>query len=648
MSNNRKNVFNNLMPQKSTIFLLFLFFLNSASNFVNGQTPQMNKQKYELYKDRLYSKFILIHDPLQYPPYGSWIPAHKRNPYSGFPTSQEIHWSDAGHTLGYFLATLATEYKTNTLNNNNLGKNECLNDMANVLRNLERLDYVAEYRYLHKDIPLWKLKDTTIYPYPYPKGYLNGFFIRDDINHPEFPIKQLIKQPEFHNTPKRFSDYGKHDEMSQDQVWNLLQGLALCAKLVDNPQQFIDGEGQWVSISRWAQKIANRTINALQTNFSFTVFHLKIPLRLWAIINPITRNVTHRGGKPTDLILNARLFSTAAAQILNQEDNSHYGFAPKIELSLPLKGYKHFNDHAKLALAVIGKTQYASSFDSILYWCHRCATSYNKDLPPDYQLFAYPHFPLMFLVLHEPKLDTQNYFYHYYLSYIEHRLNQAPMNGPWRGLFDENNDGKIDKDDHPEPFWSAGKRLVKPTGKDYTINPNDPATQPWEYNGLDYMLLYNLQELVKQKYFQTSPPTPLTEEFIFKGWQSDKGKMWKKLNKHDICIHPNNNTIPLQLFPMESNNANNKNIEKGTTENQPNDAPELIYKKLNNQLVIKLTMDNYYHKAEIINFKSDTIWTSIIKQPKLSIPLNKIEKGTPYLLILKGQNKTQYNTIFIQ
>lgn len=547
------------------ILILFAFFIVHSSF---AQTPKLNEEKYHIYKQRLENFFLIKSDPLTFPHYGTYIPAHKRNPLPGFPNSGEIHWTDAGHTIGFYLATLATEYAIHTMKKDEAAKAKSLHDIVNVLRTIERLDYLAEIRYGSGSEELLKVGDSIIVPYPYPKGSLNGFFIRDDVSRielftdsaPEFYHKKDLHK--FDQTPLLSSDYGNNCEMSQDQVWNYLQGLALTQVLVKTDKKFMDGEGEYVTPDYWAQKITARIAHAMQGEAIINVLGIKIPIKVWVIINPATGKIVRRGGKPIDLIFNARLFGYAMNQITEQKfGDLRYGLHPKLMLELPLPGHKHFNDHAKLALATISKRQYAESFDSLLYWCFRCAKSYNKGMPDSYQKFSYLHFPLMYLVLHNPKIDINNPFYHYFLSYIDLRLNQAPKEGQWRSLYDSNNDGKINKTDHPEPYWSAGKRLVKPVGKDYIINKNDPATQPWEYNGLDYMLLYNLFELTKLKYFNQNVKMHDTAIFQFKGWQDKNGKRWKKVKKRDITIKRNGTDIPLQFY--------GKKIILDTTSMQP-------------------------------------------------------------------------------
>ncbi len=525
------------------IQVILLFVLLCSKGTVLAQTQDSNYTKYRLYKQRLENEFMIRADPLTFPHYGTYIPAHKRNPHPGSANSGKIRWADAGHTIGFYLATLAAEYALFEHKTDTTGKNQCLKDLVNVLRTIERLDYLAEIRYNLGAEKLLKVGDSIIIPYPYPKGSLNGFFIRDDVsrveiftdNVPEFWRQKGIKT--FEKTPGLSSDYGNQGEMSQDQVWNLLQGLALTQKLVKTNQAFMDGEGEYVTPDYWSQKIVYRIARAMQTKAIINLFGISIPFKIWSIVNPATGKIVHRGGKPIDLIFNARLFGYAMNKITNQKfGDLRYGLQPKIMLGLPLPGYKHFNDHAKLALATISQRQYAQSFDSLLYWCFRCAQSYNRGMPETYQKFSYVHFPLMYLILHKPEIDINNPFYQYFMSYIELRLNQAPKEGQWRGLYDINNDGKMNKHDHPEPFWSAGKRLVKPVGKDYILNKNDPAMQPGEYNGLDYMLLYNLFQIVKLQYFDNGKTEPDLLPYTFTGWQDEKGNLWKKVKKEDITI----------------------------------------------------------------------------------------------------------------
>lgn len=473
-----------------------------------AQTTQLNAEKYLIYKKKLENYFLIKSDPLSFPHYGTYIPAHKRNPFPGFPNSGQIHWTDAGHTIGFYLATLAAEYAIHEHKNNDVGKENCLKDIVNVLKTIERLDYLAEIRYESGSESLKKVGDSIIIPYPYPKGSLNGFFIRDDVTRIEifensianFWSKKGIKT--FEQTPFVSSDYWNHGEMSQDQVWNYLQGLALTQKLVKTDQKFMDGEGEYVTPDYWAQKIVARIAKTMHSEVILNVAGLKIPIKMWAIVNPATKKIVKRGGKPIDLVFNARLFGHAMNQITEMKfGDLRYGFRPKLKLKLPLPGYKHFNDHAKFALATIGNRQHAQTWDELLYWSKRCAKKYNKGMDKSYQKYTYIHFPLMYILLHSPEIDASSAEFSDFISYVRLRLDQAPKEGQWRSLYDLNEDGKKDKNDHPEPFWSAGKRLVKPAGKDYIINKNDPATQPWEYNGLDYMLLYNLHELVRTRYY---------------------------------------------------------------------------------------------------------------------------------------------------
>jgi hypothetical protein len=486
------------------IIIFKIAIVVSTQHYMGAQSSQHNAEKYLLYKTKLETYFLIKKDPLTFPHYGTYIPAHKRNPLPGFPNSGEIHWTDAGHTIGFYLATLAAEYAIHDIKNDSAAKSNCLTDIVNVLRTIERLDYLAEIRYESDAENLIKVKDSIIVPYPYPKGSLNGFFIRDDVTKAnvftdsisKFWSEKGIKT--LKQTPLVYSDYWEHGEMSQDQVWNYLQGLALTQKLVKTDLKFMDGEGEFVTPDYWAQKIVFRIAKTMQSKVIVNIAGIKIPIKIWTIINPATGKIVNRGGKPIDLIFNARLFGFAMNEITEKKfGDLRYGIRPKLKLKLPLPGYKHFNDHAKFALATISKRQYAQTWEELLFWSQRCAKKYNKGMEKTYQKYSYIHFPLMYILLHNPEINKSNAKFNDFISYVKLRLDQAPIEGQWRSLYDVNNDGKINKDDHPEPFWSAGKRLVKPAGKDYIINKNDPATQPWEYNGLDYMLLYNLYELVR-------------------------------------------------------------------------------------------------------------------------------------------------------
>lgn len=626
-------------------------------------------------------------NPLTFPPYGANIPAHKRNPHEGYQNSGTIHWADAGHTIGYYLAVLATEYRLYSTQNSDDQCIICLNNIVNVLRTIERLDYMAEIRYKKQKPELWQFPDTTIVPYPYPAGSLNGFFIRDDVTFPEKTKQEIRKaydlsQPIFKETPKFTADYGRGDEMSQDQVWNLLQGLALVKKLVKNDKKFCDGTGEMVTVELWTQKITHRIIKSMQTRFIVHIAGIKCQLKLWSVINPVTNEIVKRGGKPEDLVFNAWFFARAANAIIDSTFESlHYGYDPKITLDLPMPGNKHFNDHAKLALSTISRTHYAASFDTLLYWCYRCAQDYNKKMPPSYRLFTYIHFPLMYLILHEPKLDTQNYFYHYYLSYIEKRLNEAPMHGPSSGFRNQKQS--------PELFWSSGKNLVKPTGKDFKQRKVTQTNSPREYNGLDYMLLYNLFELVRQKYFNDTVKLIHNLPYRYTGWQKPNGKKLKKVRSEDIITGYQKNPFTLNIYgnviiadalieseaklnfrPVKKliTTANYRKNKHATTALKPYESHQKQKKRqfiraesssgaplfsfridsAKDIMTIQNNSGTLHWAIKVYDLQSRLTFETITQRKTVTLSFHKWRAHTPYLLQIKSKGKNFYQRIYIK
>ena len=528
------------MNNIKSIILTSIFILSGL--ILKGQTPGQNLDKYWNYKERLTTKFMVVENPLSVHPLhidGINLPANWRNPTNNFDNHNQIKWADAEHHLGYYLAVLATEYKLLTIHNENTS--ETVTGIKYLLQTIERLDYRAEGEYgLDPDYlcRLFRIYGGQIeLVYPYDENCLNGFFIRDDVpgegDDAYNGFSDYWKDngyPAFNNVLTELSDYHQvnpePNEMSQDQVWNLLQGLALVKKLVDHPNTYTVGDGQHVTLKKWAQKITHRIVNFMHGGNTSTTYEfcgifsdcwpghwVDVYTPLWLIRNPVTDEIVDRGGDPEDLYLNAYLFAEAGNWITNQQwGDLHYNSMNEPNTVLPLPISNYWNNHAKIALSCIinSSSGYFNSFRELMHQLYKIANGpkadeedgYNSHLGGDYARFTFVHFPLMYIVLHDINISRDNYYYHYYMSYVERLLNLAHPEGPSTGLYDINNNGTIDDNDYTSEFWATnGKRLVKPVGKDL---PDNYKSKHREFNGIDYMLLY--RQIQKYRlYFHKNP-----------------------------------------------------------------------------------------------------------------------------------------------
>jgi hypothetical protein len=245
-----------------------------------NKKPMNLDNLYNQHKERLYKNFVAVGNPTLY---GTNIPANLRHLWG--ETSDIIAWGDSTIMMAYYIGMLATEYH---LNNNT----DTLDKLKKALLSLDRLDGVAENSF-----------DPTL-----PKDLYNGFFIRDDVyqNTLElFPYLKNdgIKKVASDSTPFDFGD-GKdatrNKEMSQDQYWHLLIGLALVIKLVDN-----------IYCVQLAENFTYRVTKRISNN-------------KWWIINPVLNKKVIRGADVRYLSYGFCKASNYINNKLNKNTLSHY------------------------------------------------------------------------------------------------------------------------------------------------------------------------------------------------------------------------------------------------------------------------------------------------------------------------------------
>jgi hypothetical protein len=460
--------------------------------------------------------------------------------------------------------------------------------------------------------------------YPYMDECFNGFFIRDDVPENFTDYWGQNGFPDFIEVPNINSDYtqggGIGNEESQDQVWGLLVGLSLVKKLVDFPETFNDGDNQYVTIRQWAQKITYRMIKFMHSVRNDTQWikcflgeecwpgyweATQWSIAQWLVKNPNTLDIVARGGSFEDLLPFGYLFAEAGNYITDLiPSDLHYNALEPLYIGpIPLTSNMFWNEHGRLALATIAGIVWAESFDDLIHWIHRCSKVFNAPLEDninDKKAYAFEHFPLMYLVLHENY--PNNYFLDYYLSFIENLLNIASYDGP-------ENYG-----DFSIVEWCNPSRLNKPVG--LTFQQNNPEIYG-EYNGIDYLLLYNLFWLVYHTYFNTNR---IISETIPIEYQMNGGDTIMQLGYKD-------NPVMFHISSLSTITANNLIESNSKVVYRAGD-----YIKFNSGFKVE---NGAYFRAEIDpnknleyengNLKSSNILDNALSNKNVDIIDNKLE-----------------------
>lgn len=484
-----------------TQYLIFIILLITYKAF--SQNAINNMKKYIYYKQRFLEGFIHVGNNQ-----GESIPFDVRiNSYPTNDIKNKIGLGDATIRLGYYIATLATEYKL--LKDNNQNTNQTLKELYFAFEAFNRLDYKAE-------------------------GYfggteeLNGFFIRDDVpvnfiyqpNHQHLinasPYSDLLMDSVVGDfiraSPQgpRHDNFHYCDEMSKDQMYTILWSMAMVKKCVDananfNNELFLDGLTS--SIRQEALEITRRIMDMLKEDD-------------YKIRNPVFNTCVYWGdevninqhacwiGKNANCQDLSYGIASLASWILDEAPTSFYKWNTMIPLSYAETiwqycGYNQILNFAEnykmIELAIVANnwfennptTYMMNAFHDIIYntsGIEEIANINNLSLNcpqlindtrlkvkqgSTVEKVQAPIFYLMYCFLHDktPDLDFDD-------AHFENLLNVAPCKGP-------NNYGDGNYGDYE---WSANDRWVHPEKRG--LIDNNPSFG--EYCGLDYMLLFNM------------------------------------------------------------------------------------------------------------------------------------------------------------
>jgi len=453
-----------------------------------AQTADENHEKYWFYRHRLINNFVKVG-----PEQGCSIPAEAR----GFNDYASLVWGD-GNEWGWYIAVLATEYKL--LVDNNQDASATVKELYYAIEAFNRVDYNTE---------IYASGGTQ-------SGWLNGFFSANDVpydfltndpndpNHfnsglveshcdPQYSQPCIVNniQTNFYGDIPNTTTVPDPDIMSMDMVCHLLMGLALVNQCVGdnitfNNTNFMDGENKIVAE---AHNIADRIVNWIR-------------IHSWFVYNPVTgQNVTlEKGGF-------AQLFSygyaEAACKVTNKTHFTHlvsgltcfdYHDAISIAAMSAFQAYNNpaaffaivhtssYNDHLIGLLAAVGNSWYEPS--SPPFFPINNATNASLSAYFTSAQYSRPYLPLLRQVLHGGGNLVSN-------STYTDLLNSAPCMGPY------NIDGN-----YPDYNWSTTNRFRQPEHRGCLSPPlcNQPNG---EYNGLDYMLLFNLYCLAQEDYLDS-------------------------------------------------------------------------------------------------------------------------------------------------
>ncbi len=432
-----------------------------------SKSAQNHLDKYWNYRTRLINYFVKPG-----PHIGESELAYVRNVYRRSEKGFTV--GDQTIDLAWYIGILATEYRL--LSDNNQNTDNTLKELNYALMAFDRLDRCETY-------PPWnKAKDT-----------LDGFFHRYDLDleyHPEhFSIigrnKDLTskdtwgtREPGVPTFISRYDSDGNPNPYaaseSQDQLVHLLMGYSLVYKcLPDSELSFYDNhlQKQKVNFSKKAKLTVNRMISYLLAGPD------------WIIKDPNGDNV-ERGA-------NALMYAYPLAAIGKRITGKSYDntwsqsfWAKKLwGLSRIPNWVNDYNSTMALTLAALTDTWWditpLGKINGTGFYIDKCGSPWNRET----------FYLLLFQFINDKQTSS------YDKEKVLHQIDSAPFNGPYYWSQDS------------LKFKCCGMQAGKPLGgwaypnkfrgtkKEQEGLGKYPTTG--NFSGIDYMLLYNLYQLVE-------------------------------------------------------------------------------------------------------------------------------------------------------
>lgn len=395
----------------------------SGAGLAHADSTVENLDKYAALRLRLDEEFVAEGEGP-----GHAMPAHERVDDEGL-----VRWADASIRLGWYIGLLATEHHMLQHPDQFPGFDSALPSGVDVdeqlyyaLLALERLDEVA---------------DASFPPPCTTTPALNGFFIRDDV-----PESILESFPGATSVQSDFLDptlTGK--EMSQDQAYHVLLGLALVKKLVG-----ADVESQGQVLQPWAVAQAQRIGEHISGDD-------------WLIRNPACDRLVARGEDARGFSKGvSRALSFLTDGTLEPEPDSGLGDLWDQAVDPDFIFFANSNVmHMGMAVAAIGKGWEEDSMDALV------------GLAEVQQWWIYP---MLLRTLH----DDAAYCEHEDLvaGHARFMLDEFPLGGDVASTF---------PGPPAEHGFTTSNRFIRPLDEHYI-----GTSEGRRYNGLDYLLLHNV------------------------------------------------------------------------------------------------------------------------------------------------------------
>ncbi len=459
--------------KKYTIISLICLFLNI--HLIISQTNEQNLEKYWHYRYRLTHYFMVVGAGA-----GESLPADIRNLYNG----GTLKWSESLVQLGYYLGVLATEY--HLLKKNNQNTDQTLTELYYALNALKRLDYAAD-------------------------GAENGYLIDDDVDPYSFRINhqtELNNSIALTNYIPNSGEVCKIDTIqsdrsaaSQDMLYNLLMGLALVNKYVDDGaagtyfHDYISNSSGLFNFQIYTKSCVHSIVSYIQ-NSPFPSTFLGTH---WQLTTPGGAISNGNGG-------NAKFFSYGVAQagkfITGGDYTAHH----------PLfweSRWQNFQNHEALRFNFSNTT-----LSSILAAIGDSWTDSDGNNTTKAGIYFNGDYGASILGLWKSNYHGNEVFYgaihrllHGYSLYDAPAINMCKMldmlkTAPRYGTYCHSPGDRALND------WAASRRFYnEPPDQDIGQNPPGPDFEG-NYNGLDYMLLHNLYYCLQEGQFYISKIMP--------------------------------------------------------------------------------------------------------------------------------------------
>lgn len=441
---------------KNSIIVLLLFAFIPLYSQKNKLQQEQNLDKYWFYRAKLKNDFLVIGADQ-----GNSIPISIRNRWGG----DEATWGDATIYLGWYLGVLATENFLLGQQNDKKGKRANLQELYYAMNALQRLDKIAEYHSFNKNGTQSNLQSNI------SKNPPNGFISRDDI--PEDFVQKYSDELNSSKTAEKKIIFSKSDwmkknrnyEMSKDQVIHMLMGLKLVWKyLPDREEQIkIDDEQLSINFKNWAGLLSLQMLD-------YSISNSKID-------NPITKKLVKRGGLTKDVVYP---LSKLSQEYINASESRYNSFKKRRKKKFSAS-YVIWAGYKKMCHLKVDNLHMVMTLGSIT----NNTISRKKIVKKANHQNWSPFYELLFDVLHnQPKKIYQQAFGF---------LSAAPEEGVAHKM------PSIKKDDNIEVGWESPHRFIK-SAIDQNIGWAPSREKPNEtmigyFNGLDYMLLYNLYRI---------------------------------------------------------------------------------------------------------------------------------------------------------